>query len=71
MTRYVEIISAEKVHMDLVRIITVGKRYQIHSDELIGDFIIGDKGVHGVFNMKRLYMFQYFPYLWEWRITEG
>lgn len=71
MAKYVEIISAEKVHMDSVRIITVGKRYQIHSDERIGDFIIGDKGVHGVIDMKRLDNFQRAPYLWQWRITEG
>jgi predicted secreted protein len=47
-----KIIKADKTHVDGVRIITVGKSYQIHHDEAVGDFIVADKGKHGLITLS-------------------
>lgn len=47
-----KVIKADKTHVDGVRLITIGKEYQIHYDSSIGDFIVADKGKHGLITLS-------------------
>lgn len=51
---YVHIISAAKTIQHGARLFRVGRIYKIHDDPVIGQFIIGDKQIHGVITMSDL-----------------
>ena len=64
--------AAKQVTQDGVRLIKIGKIYQVHSDAAIGDFFIGERGVHGVIQIDHLpYFRDSEKYGWQYQIIEN
>ena len=64
--------AAKKRTQDGVALIAIGKPYKIHSDDVIGEFFIGERGRYGVITMDRLnYFATSDEYAWEFSLREG
>ncbi|MEL1723129.1 hypothetical protein AAA296_25795 [Klebsiella variicola] len=64
--------AAKKRTQDGVALIVIGKPYKIHSDDVIGEFFIGERGRYGVITMDRInYFTTSDEYAWEFSLREG
>lgn len=64
--------AAKKLTQDCVALIAIGKPYQIHKDDVIGEFFIGEAGRYAVITMGRLnYFATSEEYEWKFSLREG